>query len=313
MCINTNDVTVGTAPGDENALGHEAAGVVTKVAQGVSGLSVGDHVVVFDKGCFANRIHTRPGRLHRIPDYMTFEEAATIPTAYITAIHALLDHASLSIGKSVLIHSAAGGVGIAAIQIAQSVGAEVYATVGTPEKKEFLKSAFGLADDRIFHSRNTDFGDQILSATNGRGMDAILNSLTGDVLDESFRVLADGGIMVELGKRDVLDRNSLPWAPFDRNSSFRAIDISPEKAADSLVARLMSKLFELIEVGSIKPIAPVHKFAWTDIPAAFQFLRPGTHIGKVVLTQDSGIEVPVSLSAQETILPGIVLNTGLLT
>ncbi|OBT44805.1 Type I Iterative Polyketide synthase (PKS) [Pseudogymnoascus sp. WSF 3629] len=286
-------VTLGTAPGDENALGHEAAGVVTKVAQGVSGLSVGDHVVVFDKGCFANRIHTRPGRLHRIPDYMTFEEAATIPTAYITAIHALLDHASLSIGKSVLIHSAAGGVGIAAIQIAQSVGAEVYATVGTPEKKEFLKSAFGLADDRIFHSRNTDFGDQILSATNGRGMDAILNSLTGDVLDESFRVLADGGIMVELGKRDVLDRNSLPWAPFDRNSSFRAIDISPEKAADSLVARLMSKLFELIEVGSIKPIAPVHKFAWTDIPAAFQFLRPGTHIGKVVLTQDSGIEAPI--------------------
>ncbi|TVY39994.1 Fumagillin dodecapentaenoate synthase [Lachnellula occidentalis] len=286
-------VTLGTAPGDETALGQEAAGVVTKVAQGVSGLSVGDRVVVFDKGCFANRIHTRPGRLHRIPDSMTFEEAATFPTAYITAIHALLDHASLSVGKSVLIHSAAGGVGIAAIQIAQSVGAEVYATVGTPEKKEFLKSAFGLADDRIFHSRSPEFGDQILSATNGRGMDVILNSLTGDVLDESFRVLADRGIMVELGKRDVLDRNSLPWAPFDRNSSFRAVDLSPERATDSLVARLMSKLFELIEEGSIKPIAPVHKFAWTDIPAAFHYLRPGTHIGKVVLTQDSRVEVPI--------------------
>ncbi|KFY12772.1 hypothetical protein V492_03668 [Pseudogymnoascus sp. VKM F-4246] len=297
-------VTLGTAPGDETALGNEAAGVVTKVAQGVSGLSVGDHVVVFDKGCFANRIHTRPGRIHRIPDSMTFEEAATIPTAYITAIHALLDHASLSVGQSVLIHSAAGGVGIAAIQIAQSVGAEVYATVGTPEKKEFLKSTFGLADDRIFHSRSTEFGDQVLSATNGRGVDVILNSLTGDVLDESFRVLADGGIMVELGKRDVLDRNSLPWAPFDRNSSFRAIDLSPEKVTDSLVARLMSKLFELVEGGSIKPIAPVHKFAWNDIPAAFHFLRPGTHIGKAVLTQDSGSEVSIRRAPKSLNLRG---------
>jgi len=296
MCVNINIVIVGTAPGDETALGHEAAGVVTKVAQGVTGLSVGDRVVVFDKGCFANRIHTKPARAHRIPNSMTFDEAATISTAYITAIHSLLDHASLSVGKRVLIHSAAGGIGIAAIQIAQSVGAEVYVTVSTHEKREFLKAAFGLVDDRIFHSRNTEFGDQILSATNGRGVDVILNPLSGDILDESFRVLTDGGIMVELGKRDVLDRSSLPSAPFDRNSSFKAVDLSPETATDSLVARLMSKLFELIEGGSIKPIEPVHKFSWTDIPAAFQFMRPGTHIGKVVLTQNSEVKVPVSFS-----------------
>ncbi|KAL5382066.1 hypothetical protein DPSP01_006743 [Paraphaeosphaeria sporulosa] len=286
-------VTLGSAPGDDTALGHEAAGVVTKVAQGVSRLSVGDRVVVFDKGCFANRIHTSPARVHRIPDSMDFEKAATIPTAFITAIHSLLDHASLSAGKSVLIHSAAGGVGIAAIQIAQYVGAEVYTTVGTNEKREFLKSTFGLADNRIFNSRSTEFGDQILSATDGRGVDVILNSLTGDTLDESFRVLADGGMMVELGRRDVLDRNSLPLAPFDRNSSFRAIDLSTGKANDSLVAQLMSKLFELVEGGAIKPITPVHKFAWTDIPTALQFLRPGTHIGKVVLTQDNEVHVPV--------------------
>ncbi|KAL5454073.1 hypothetical protein PMIN06_005174 [Paraphaeosphaeria minitans] len=286
-------VTLGSAPGDETALGHDAAGVVTKVAQGVLGLSVGDRVVVFDKGCFANRIHTSPARVHRIPDSMAFEEAATIPTVYINAIHSLLDHASLSAGKSVLIHSAAGGIGIAAIQIAQSVGAEVYTTVGTGEKREFLKSTFGLGDNRIFNSRSTGFGDQILSATDGRGVDVILNSLTGDTLDESFRVLGDGGMMVELGKRDVLDRNNLPFAPFDRNSSFRAIDLSPEKAADSLVAQLMSKLFDLVERGAIKPITPVHKFMWTDIPAALQFLRPGTHIGKVVLTQNNDVQVPV--------------------
>jgi NADPH:quinone reductase-like Zn-dependent oxidoreductase len=288
---------VGIVPGDETALGHEAAGVITKVAPGVSGLSVGDRVVVFGKGCFANRTRTTPARVHRIPDAMTFEEAATLPIVYLTGIHSLLDHASLSRGKSVLIHSAAGGVGIAAIQLAQYVGAEVYVTVGTPEKKAFLKSAFGLPDNRIFNSRNTEFGDQILAATDGKGMDVVLNSLVGDMLDESFRILADGGIMVELGKRDVLDRNNLPMAPFDRNSSFRAVDLSPEKASDALISRLMSKLFELVEGGFIKPIAPIHKFSWTDIPAAFRFLRPGTHIGKVVLSQDTPtpeIMVPVS-------------------
>ncbi|KAI1765524.1 PKSKA1 [Hypoxylon sp. FL1150] len=296
--LNYKDVvvTMGIVPGDETALGHEAAGVVSKISPGVSNFTVGDRVVVFGKGCFANRIQTTPARVHRIPDSMTFEEAATLPIVYLTGIHSLLDHGNLSTGKSVLIHSAAGGVGIAAIQLAQSVGAEVFVTVGTPEKREFLKSTFGLGDDRIFNSRNTEFGDQILAATNGKGMDVVLNSLVGDMMDESFRILADGGIMVELGKRDVLDRNNLPMAPFDRNSSFRAVDLSPEKASDALVARLMSKLFELINGGIIKPITPIHQFPWTDIPAAFRFLRPGTHIGKVVLSQDgpgSRIEVPI--------------------
>ncbi|KAH7070015.1 PKSKA1 [Paraphoma chrysanthemicola] len=286
-------VTLGTAPGDETALGHEAAGVVTKVAQGVSWLSIGDRVAVFDKGCFANRIHTKPARVHRIPNSMTFEEAATMPSAFITAIHALLDQADLSFGKSVLIHSAAGGVGLAAIQIAQFVGAEVYTTVGTQEKREFLKSRFGLADDRIFNSRDAEFGDHILSATNGRGVDVILNSLTADIVDESFRVLADGGTMVELGRRDILDRNSLPLASFDRNSAFRVVDLFSETTSDALVTRLMSKLFELIGGGFIKPITPVHKFAWNAIPAALQFLRPGTHIGKGVLTEDNEIAVPI--------------------
>ncbi|KAI0138104.1 hypothetical protein F4776DRAFT_663241 [Hypoxylon sp. NC0597] len=240
-----------------------------------------------------------PTRVHRIPDSMTFEEAATILIVYLTGIHSLLDHGSLSTGKSVLIHSAAGGVGIAAVQLAQSVSAEVFVTVSTSEKREILKPTFGLSDDRIFNSRNTEFGDQILAATNGKGMDVVLNSLVGDMMEESFRILADGGIMVELGKGDALDRNNLPMAPFDRNSSFRAIDLSPEKATDALVSRLMPNLFKLINGGIIKPIAPIHRFSWTNIPVAFCFLRLGTYIGKVVLSRggpESKIEVPSAVS-----------------
>ena len=297
-CAATNIAIVGTAPGDEFALGREAAGVITKVAQGISELSVGDRVVVFGKGCIANRIGTVPARVHRIPDSLSFEEAATLPSPYLTAIHALLEHTSLSVGKSVLIHSATESVGIAAIHIAQYVGAEVYATVDSPEKKDFLTSTFGLMDDHVLHSRNAGFCDQILSATNSKGFDVILlNSLAGDMFDESFRVLADGGALVELGKRDVLDRISLPMTPFNRNSTFKTVDLSTDNVSDIIVSRLMRKLFELIEGGFIKPISPVHKFPWTDVPAALRFLRLGTHVGKVVVSQDnpaSGVQVPVS-------------------
>lgn len=277
---------MGIVPGDETALGHEAAGVIRKVSSGVSDFSVGDRVVVFGKGCFANRIQTTSARVHRIPDDMTFDEAATLPVVYLTAIHSLLERGNLSAGKNILIHSAAGGVGIAAIQIAQYIGAEVFVTVGTSEKRQFLQNTFGIPDDHIFNSHNVEFGEQIWAATNGRGIDVVLNSLIGDMLDESFRILAVGGIMIDLGKRDVLDRNNLPMAPFDRNCSFTAVDLSPERAPDALVSRLLSKLFEFINTGVIKPISPIHRFPWTDISSALSFLRPGTHIGKVVLSQN---------------------------
>lgn len=320
--LNYKDVVVamGLVPGDETAMGHEAAGIITKVTPGVaqsgSDLEIGQRVVVFGKGCFANRVRTVPSRVHRIPDSMTFEQAATMAVVYLTAMHSLFDLGNLTAGKRVLIHSAAGGVGIAAIQLAKHAGAEVscssprlyrvpvldltlqiFATVGTDEKREFLKSNFGLRDDQIFYSRNTDFAKQILAVTQGQGVDVVLNSLTGDMLDESFRILADGGIMVEIGKKDILDRNTLPMTPFDRNISFRAVDLSPERAPDALVARLMTRLFQLVESRYIAPIDPIHRYSWTDIPSAIRFLRAGRHIGKVVLTEepDKKLEVPVSI------------------
>ncbi|PSN59528.1 PKSKA1 [Corynespora cassiicola Philippines] len=299
--LNYKDVVVsmGYVPGDESQLGFEAAGVVKKVSSSVSSYTPGDRVVVWSKGCFANRIHTLPARMHRIPDSLSFEDAATLPVVYVTSLHALFDQGNLSEGKTVLIHSAAGGVGIAAIQLAQYVGAKVFATVSSPEKRQFLQTTFGLRDEDIFNSRNTDFAENILAATNGRGVDVVLNSLTGDMLDESFRILADGGIMVEIGKKDILDRNKLTMTPFDRNISFRAVDLSAERAPDALIERSLAKLFELLEGGHIKPINPVHCFSWSEIPSAIRFLRPGTHIGKVVLSDgaDAKVQVPIRRAA----------------
>lgn len=144
-------------------------------------------------------------------------------------------------------------------------------------------------------------------------MDIVLNSLTGDMLDESFRLLADGGTMVEIGKKDILDRNSLPMAPFDRNISFRAVDLSPERASDALVSRCMSRLFELIEGQHVKPISPVHRFSWTDIPSAIRFLRAGKHMGKIVLSNGGlSAKVQVSVRANPHVEPvGQEINANL--
>ena len=160
---------------------------------------------------------------------MYLQEAATIPSVYLASIYSLYDIANLREGQSVLIHSASGGVGLSAIQLAQYKNAEIFVTVGTEEKRKFLTENYGIDPTHIFSSRNTDFARSILAMTNGRGVDVILNSLTGEVLDESWRICADGGTFVEIGKKDIVDRNSLSMEPFDRNCSFRAMDFSYTK------------------------------------------------------------------------------------
>ncbi|KAI1122424.1 PKSKA1 [Nemania abortiva] len=303
--LNFKDVAVtsGIVPGDERMLGGEAAGVITKISPSVKGLGVGQRVVVFSRGCFANRVHATPGRVHKIPDDMSFEEAATLSAVYLTSIYSLFDLANIEPGKRVLIHSAAGGVGIAAIQLAQYAGADIFVTVGTPEKRRFLQETFGISDDRIFNSRNVDFASQIMAITDGQGVDIVLNSLIGDMLDESLRILSDGGTMIEIGKRDILDRNSLAMEPFDRNISFRSVDMSHERALDHLISQLMTKLFELIDSGHVKPINPIHRFSFSDAPSAIRLLRAGKHVGKIVLSNGASPKIAVPVRRAPKILP----------
>ncbi|KAK3356488.1 reducing type I polyketide synthase [Lasiosphaeria hispida] len=299
--LNFKDVavTMGIVPENEHLLGLEGAGIVRRVASDVTKFKLGQRVVVFEKGTFANRIIATTERTHALPDSMTFEEASTLPAVYLTSMYSLFHLANLKRGdgkrKSVLIHSASGGVGIASIQLSQYAGAEIFVTVGTQEKRDFLKNTFGIPDDHIFSSRNTEFAGQILKITQGAGVDVILNSLTGDLLEESWRIIADGGTMVEIGKKDILDRNSLSMEPFSRNASFRALDFSYREISDALIADILSQLFQLISEGHVKPIAPITPFSFEDIPAAFRVLRGGKHIGKLVVTNglNAKVEVPV--------------------
>lgn len=229
-------VTIGIVPENEFLLGGEGAGIITRVAHDVTKFVPGQRVAFFEKGSFSNRIITKTEAVISIEDNMSFVEAATIPCVFMTSYYALVYLARVKKGNTVLIHSAAGGVGSAAIQLCRHLGATVYATVGSPEKRQFLRETYNVPDDRIFSSRTPGFGAGILEHTAGRGVDVVLNSLTGALLDESWRIVADGGIMVEIGKRDILDRNSLSMEPFHRNASFRALDLSHKQISDEMIA-----------------------------------------------------------------------------
>lgn len=236
--VNFKDVAVamGIVPEDGHLLGVEGAGVILRKGDNVRDRHVGQRVVVFEKGTFANRIVASARRTFPIPAAMSFEDATTLPAVYLTSVYGLHRLADIRAGQSVLIHCASGGVGIAAIQLCRHRGCDIFATAGTEEKRRFLVDTFGIRPEHVFSSRTAEFAAAIMAATGSRGVDVILNSLAGELLNESWRIIADGGTMVELGKKDILAKNNLPMEPFGRNASFRAMDLSYREISDELLA-----------------------------------------------------------------------------
>lgn len=208
------------------SLSHEGAGIVRRVGSGVTNIKVGDKVCWMGKGLFGNIEHFKAIHLHQMRDEdgLSFEEMAGMPLVFATAVYGLLYLGCLRKGEKVLIHSATGGVGLAAVQIAKMVGAEIFATVGTPAKREFLKSQYGIEDSHIFSSRDTSFAAGIMAATNGRGIDVSLNSLVRELLAASWSVMANNGRHIEIGRTDIMEFGILDLNVFKRNTTFSAFD-----------------------------------------------------------------------------------------
>ncbi|GAW26928.1 putative polyketide synthase [Rosellinia necatrix] len=302
--VNFKDVAIvmGIVPDDEYSLGVECAGVVRRLGQCVSKFKVGDRVCMLKAGTYANRVRVPVDRCHIVPTWMTFEEAAIIPSVYLCSLYAMYHLGGLQENQSVLIHSATGGVGIACIELALYKKAEIFVTVGTDEKRQFLESKYGIPQNHMFSSRTTEFATGIMKATGGCGINVVINSLTGQLLDASWRIMADGGNMVEIGKRDILDRNTLSMEPFDRNCSFRAIDMSYSKHVnDQMVGRLFDELFTLIDAGHIKPSHPITTFGFDRVADALSHIRSGRHLGKLVISNGNSKEA----DAQIPIRPAI--------
>jgi acyl transferase domain-containing protein/NADPH:quinone reductase-like Zn-dependent oxidoreductase/acyl carrier protein len=274
-------------------LGLECAGTVVAVGPGVTTAAVGDRVAAIadsdsGSGCFGSHALIRADRIIPIPREMSFAEAATMPVAFITVHHALGHLARLSEGETVLVHGAAGGVGLAAIQHARMVGATVIATAGTPAKRELI-SMLGVAD--VLDSRSLRFADQVRDLTDDQGVDVVLNSLAGEALVRGVEVLKPFGRFLELGKRDFVRDSPMPLAPFLRNLTFYGVDVTPLFEQDSpLAADHFAALNRAIATGQYRPL-PHRRFPAERIHEAFTTLKHSRHVGKVVVTYDDAPKV----------------------
>lgn len=290
--MNFKDIMISMGQLSSPYLGVECSGVITAVGSKVTDLAVGDKVCAMSEGAYAT--HTRcPGTsVQKIGNTLSFEEAATIPVIYCTAYYSLFDLGRLTKGETVLVHAAAGGVGQAAIILCQMMGAEIFATVGSVAKKEFLISEYGLAEDHIFFSRNTSFAKAIQRATNGRGVDLVLNSLAGDALRETWDSLAHFGRFIEIGKRDIVGNTRLEMARFEHNAMFASVDLTKVATErPKIMKRLLSDVFDLMAKGLVKPISPITIFPISKVESAFRTLQSGKIMGKIVVVPHAGDQV----------------------
>ncbi|MGW8768201.1 type I polyketide synthase [Streptomyces sp. NPDC055815] len=289
--VNFRDVlgTLGLYPGDPGPLGLEGAGVVTEVGPGVTGLAVGDRVMGLFSGAFGPTAVTDHRRVAVMPAGWTFAEAASAPIVFLTAYHALVDLAGLSKGERVLIHAAAGGVGMAAVQLARHLGAEVYGTAG-PGKWDALRG-LGVDGAHLASSRTLDFEAAFGAATDGHGMDVVLNSLAGEFVDASLRLLPHGGRFVEMGKTDLRDPALV--AADHPGVYYRFFDLLQEPT--ERIGDMLTAVMELLSSGALTPL-PVSGWDVRRAPEAFRYVSQARHIGKVVLT------LPPVLDPQGTVL-----------
>lgn len=297
--LNFRDVlnVLGMYPGNAGAPGSECAGVVVAVGEGVENISVGDEVIALAGGTFRSHVITTADLIFPKPANLSMAEAITLPTTFLTAYYGLYRLANMKPGDRVLIHAAAGGVGLAAVQLALQTGAEIFGTAGSPEKRAFLKE---LGVHHIMNSRTLDFADEIMEITGGQGVNLVLNSLAGDFIPTSLSVLADHGVFLEIGKQGVWSQEQVH--ALNPTLSSYIYDLGQILFEEPGV--IQSDLLELLheaELGNIKPL-PIKTFPMEAAVEAFRFMAQAKHIGKVVITQSPSLGSQVGICDDGTYL-----------
>ncbi|KAL3607011.1 polyketide synthase pks11 [Fusarium poae] len=295
-----------------NGFGLEGAGVVNRIGPNVKDIKVGDRVLFIAHDSFASHVVMSENLCEIIPEDLSFEDAATIPCVFATSYHSIFNMGNLKKGQSILIHSACGGVGIATIQLAQMVGAKIYATVSSEEKIKYLEDNFGLDRSCIFNSRDDSFVQRILHETGGEGVDLALNSLSGELLHATWKCIAEFGRMVEIGKRDLIGSGKLDMYPFLDNRTYSCVDLDQLCFKRGCIAKeLLKHVIRLYKDGHIQPIRPIKVYHPHNILDSFRYMQQGVHLGKIVVSMDTtygpSLEVeprkqPVTLHASASYL-----------
>ncbi|GAA4485162.1 type I polyketide synthase [Gluconacetobacter asukensis] len=281
-------------------LGMECAGTVLEVGAEVTDLAPGDRVMALAAAAHASRVVTDRRSVFALPEWLSFAAGATIPVTYLTVLYALETVGALRAGETILIHGAAGGVGLAAIQYASHVGARIIATAGSPAKRAALRE---LGIETVLDSRSLRFGADVLASTGGQGVDVVLNALSGEAMERSLELVRPFGRFLELGKRDFLANTRVGIGPMRQNVSYHAIDVDAlVRHRPDLVSTVTDRLHALLEDGAIGPL-PYTAFPASAATDAFALMRTSAHVGKIVLTMGP-VHVPPTLDvpADRTVL-----------
>ncbi|WP_306119800.1 MULTISPECIES: SDR family NAD(P)-dependent oxidoreductase [unclassified Roseitalea] len=264
-------------------MGFEYSGRVKAVGSGVTKYRPGDRIMGMGKGFLRRYAITKQEAVVGIANDVSYADAASFPVGFMTACYALEELGRLSEGETALIHTATGGVGLAAIQVARNIGANVFATAGTPEKRQYLNE-MGIAF--VGDSRSVDFADGVRKATGGRGVDLVLNALAGSAIDKGLECLAPFGRFIEIGKRDLFADKPIGLKSLYYNNSFHVVDLSVfEDERPGLITQLLETVSERLGDGSYQPL-PQAVFPVSDVVEAFRHMAKAQHIGKVVITFD---------------------------
>ena len=285
VALNFKDVlnTLGMYPGDPGQPGSECAGEVVNVGAEVAHLRPGDKVVTLAAGCMRSYLAVDADLVALRPQHLKAAELITLPIAYITAAFSLDHIGKMRAGERVLIHAAAGGVGLAAVHLALQAGLTVFATAGSPAKRAYVRS---LGVENVFDSRSLDFADGVLEATEGAGVDLVLNSLAGDFAARSLATLAKGGRFLELGKRDLLTDAQV--TALGKQIAYHVIDWGETALADpQLIHTMLVDVMQAAGEGRLAPL-PMQLFPLASATEAFRTMAQARHIGKIVLVPDAG-------------------------
>lgn len=292
--LNFKDVMNAMGQLNSDNFGLECSGIVSKVGIKVIGFVIGDKVCAVADGTLATFARCQATSAWKVPDIVGMEAASTVPIVFCTAYYSLVDVARLQAGESVLIHAAAGGVGQAAIMLAQAIGADVFATVGSIEKKEYLMEIYNIPANRVFFSRDLSFAEGIRKATNGTGVDVALNSLAGEALRATWECMAPFGRFVEIGKRDIKRNSRLEMSQFDYNVTFSSVDLMIIiRKRPVLMKRLLNEVFAMFQSGEVKAVSPRSCYPVSEVHAALSCLQTGRAMGKIAIKMEDEAMIKV--------------------
>ncbi|RBA09650.1 hypothetical protein FPRO05_05586 [Fusarium proliferatum] len=284
--VNYRDlcVALGQTHSDAQMVG-EFAGVITAVGQDMKdAYQVGDRVMGFGAQPYSNLSQVKGHHAHKVPSSMSNTTASSLPYAYVTAYQCIRNLANLEQGQSVLIHSASGAVGQAAIQLAQSIGAEIFCTVGNHEKQQFLVDTYGIQESHIYSSRQGSLKNSIMRLTGGEGVDLVLGTSTGEMLRESLECVKCLGVFIELGRTETRKPSRLSMAAFEKSITFHAFDLATLAIRkSSYIYQILGEIVKLVESEELRPMGPSTVYPIEQVEDAFRLMSARKHIGKVVL------------------------------